>query len=94
MSANGTLIRRSPGALWRRVVDEVLVALPGRDDIQKLVGPAAAAWALLELPRAIPELVEELSQIYGVERHRIASDVEHLVSDLLARGSIVEVGSR
>ena len=84
---------RSPGALSRRVGAEVLLASPGRADIDRLSDSAGAVWSLLDEPRTAPALVGALSEAYGVSPGGIATDVEALLGDLVHRGWVEEIGS-
>jgi len=82
---------RSRVALSRRVGGEVLLAAPGREDIDRLSDTAGAVWSLLEEPMPAPALVARLSEAYGVPEERIAADVEVLLADLVRRGWVEEV---
>jgi hypothetical protein len=82
---------RSPVALSRRVGGELLLAAPGRTEVDRLSDSAGAVWSLLEEPMAAPALVTTLSEAYGVPEERIAADVEALLADLVRRGWVEEV---
>jgi len=84
---------RSPGALSRRVGGEVLLAAPGRGDIDRLSDSAGAVWSLLDEPRTMPGVVGSLSEAYGIAPERIAADVEALVDDLVRRGWVEEIAA-
>lgn len=83
--------RRSPSVITRGVGDEVLAAVPARDDFHCLAGTALAVWDLLEVPRTLPELVRIAAAAYSTESERIASDIDRLVDDLIAEGLVEEV---
>lgn len=82
---------RSRTALWRRVGGEILLAAPGRPDVDRLSNSAGAVWTLLEEPMPASALVATLSDAYGVPRGQITGDVEALLADLQARGWVEEV---
>jgi Coenzyme PQQ synthesis protein D (PqqD) len=82
---------RSPAALSRSFEEEVLLAAPGREAIDRLSGTAAAVWELLDVPRTLPDVVAALGHSYGADSATIARDVDGLVDDLLARGWLEEV---
>jgi hypothetical protein len=87
---NEGLFQRSPGALFRRVGGDVILARPGREDFDSLSSTASAAWELLDTPKGLDQLVNELAVQYGMQPHSITSDVAALLLDLLRRGWIEE----
>lgn len=93
MSEREPTLRRTPSALWRLAADEVVVAIPGRTEIDRLIGPAATAWALLEDPRTVADLVDNLAEIYSTTPERIAPEVKSVLRELVQRGSLQELGS-
>lgn len=88
---NEGLFRRSPEALFRRVGGDVILATPQREDFDSLSSTASAAWEILDTPKGLDELVNELALTYGMQPHAIVSDVATLLLDLLRRGWIEEV---
>lgn len=88
---NEGLFRRSPEALFRRVGGDVILATPQREDFDSLSSTASAAWEILDTPKDLDELVNELALTYGMQPHAIVSDVATLLMDLLRRGWIEEV---
>ncbi len=83
-----TWIMRSPTVLWRQTGAEVIATTQGRDDFDKLSPTAAAVWLLLDAPITLGQLKELVAERYGKPAESIASDVEALVGDLLARGLV------
>jgi pyrroloquinoline quinone biosynthesis protein D len=77
---------RSTSALSRTVGPEVFLAAPDRDDVDRLSPTAGAVWGLLDRPRTISSLVDELSRAFDAPRERLAEDVEALLADLAGRG--------
>jgi len=47
-----------------------------------LAGSAAAVWGLLDEPRTLDELAEQLADAYDAEPARIAADVKPLLTQL------------
>lgn len=86
-------IRHATSLLTRSFGDEVVIAAPGGEDFVHLRGTSAAVWGLLDVPRALPEIVEAVAEFYGAVPDAISSDVEALLENLLRRGLIEEVGS-
>jgi hypothetical protein len=83
-----TIFTRSDQSLWRSFATEVLVAVPGRDDIDQLVGTAAAIWDELDVPRTAREVAESLGGEFAAPAEVIRQDVERLLDDLVQRGCI------
>lgn len=82
---------RSRAALSRRVGGEVLLASPGRPDVDRLSDSAGAVWSLLEEPTPASTVVAALSDAYGIPLEQIRADVEALLADLVTRGWVEEV---
>lgn len=91
MSPEKARFRRSASTLWREVGGEILLAPPGREDLDQLSGTAATVWILLEEPQTIQELVSTLGDLYNTQAEAITAEVEQLVYDLVSRGSIRQV---
>lgn len=88
MNGQDDCVRRVPGAAFRRLGEQVIVAVPGRDDIDVLVGSAAAVWSLLDVPRTITELVDILESRFRSAPHQIERDVRVLLERLRAEGAV------
>jgi hypothetical protein len=88
---NEGVFRRSPEALFRRVGGDIILATPDREDFDSLSSTASAAWELLDTPKGLDELVNEMASEYRMQPHAIVSDVAALLLDLLRRGWIEEV---
>jgi len=73
------------------VGDQILLAPPGREDLDQLSGTAATVWILLEEPQTLQELVSTLGELYNTPVQAIRASVEQLVNDLVSRGSIRQV---
>ena len=84
-------IRRASGVPFRWLDDRVILALPGKEDLESLDGTAAAVWDLLSEPMTVPELTKVLSDQYRAPRGRIARDVRSLIDTLKHQGSVEEM---
>jgi hypothetical protein len=86
--SEGTLLRRSPRALWRSVGAEVLLTAREREDFDHLSETAGIVWQILEVPMALENLVQALGDVYGLPPGDIFDDVRRLVRDLRESGWI------
>jgi hypothetical protein len=86
----GTAFVRST-ALSRRVDEDVLLAAPGRESVDRLSATAGVVWSLLEEPHTAAWLVDELCRRFEAPRERVEADVGHLLADLAERGWVREV---
>lgn len=82
---------RSPDVLSRSVAGEVLVTAPGREEVGRLSPSAVAVWSLLDEPRTLSAVVEQLVETFHAPRATIAGDVEVLLADLVRLGLVSEV---
>ncbi|MGH2746652.1 MAG: PqqD family protein [Actinomycetota bacterium] len=73
------------------MTDQVWAAVPGGEGFHCLSGTALAVWDLLEVPRALPELVGIISAAYSVDPANVASDVDGLIDDMVAKGLVEEI---
>lgn len=80
---------RTEDVLYRSFAGEVLLAAPRRNEVDQLKGPAADVWDLLDRPRTLPDVVEQLKKRYGgAPVDRVQDDVQALLDDLVERGWI------
>jgi hypothetical protein len=89
--AGAVRFRRSDRVLSRRVGADVLVTIPGDEDVHELSGSAIAVWAVLETPRTLTELVGDLADAHAAQPAEIADDVEGCLLTLMAHGVVEEV---
>ena len=73
---NDTRFRRSADALYRRVGVDVLVTRPGDPQMHELSGGATAVWDGLHVSPTLPELVDRLAAVHGMEAEQIDGQVE------------------
>jgi hypothetical protein len=83
-----TMFRRADRVLWRSFAAEVLIAVPGRDDIDHLEGTAAAVWDELKAPRTATEVTDRLCLEFASPADVVGPDVEGLLKVLVQRGCI------
>ena len=81
-------VARDPAARWRRCVDGVVVMAGDADEPVFLKAPGDAIWQLLQEPRTIDELVDELAAEFAGDRASIADDVAAFVADLRRTGLV------
>jgi hypothetical protein len=86
-------VRQAPAVLCRDLGDEVLLAVPGRPDVERLTGGAAVVWRLLGSPVAPADLAEELAAPNGPDPLEVRAGLEGVLAELRARGLIEEVAS-
>ena len=82
------MFRRAERALWRSFAAEVLVAVPGRDDIDHLEGTAAVVWDELVVPCTAREVTERMCVEFASPPDVVGPDVEVLLAELVQRGCI------
>jgi hypothetical protein len=82
------VFHRSSHVLARSFGEEVLLASPEKEEVDRLVGPAAAVWELLATPQSATSLMAELAVTYRTSPIAIGDDVQVLLKDLDARGWI------
>jgi hypothetical protein len=84
-------LRQVPSVLQRDLGDEVLLALPGRSDVDVLTGGAAMVWRLLDRPVAASELIDAVAGTEEADRTELRAELDGVVADLRGRGLIEEV---
>ena len=82
---------RSPGLLWRRTFDRVVLLVPGSgDDCLVLPGTGIAVWECFAEPCSVAEAVEGLAAAFGADPEVVARDVVPITEALVAQGALVE----
>jgi hypothetical protein len=82
--------RRRGDVTWRISMDRLIVAAAGARNPVTVHGSAAAVWALLDRPRSLAELAEQLGDRFGVAPAAIAADLAPTLADLAALGVLEE----
>lgn len=85
--AGATRLVRAPGALWRRLLDGVLVLAPDQDEPLHITAPGDVVWELLAEPITVDELIEELAELYGTPAGTVSADLEPLLATLRESGA-------
>jgi len=85
-----SVIRRHPAAFHSPVHDELVVTQGERDTYFRLCGTGKKIWDLLETPKAVEELCNELLGEYIVERCAAEIEVLAFLADL-ERQELIQV---
>jgi coenzyme PQQ synthesis protein D (PqqD) len=85
------LVRRSPGALWRRVHNEVVATTSSDADVHDLAGGAGHIWEELAMPRSREGLARVLADRFDEPLHELRPQVAACVAELTALGLVEEV---
>lgn len=85
----GTVVGRNEAVLHRRLLDGLLLLVPGSSEPLKISSPGEVLWALLEPPMRVGDLVVDLAEIYSAPSATVRSDVESILDELRAIGAIV-----
>jgi hypothetical protein len=85
-------IERDPAALFRWLVDGVLVLAPAATVPSRITAPGDAVWAALVEPRTTASLTEELSARFAAPASVVGADLESLVQLLLDTGALRMAG--
>lgn len=75
---------------WRRVGTEVLIARPGRQDVDSLQGAAAMVWLLLDRPSTMEEMLASAA-VTGIDRSGLEDRVRDAANSLRSLGVLDEV---
>lgn len=73
---------RSEGALWRVVLNDVVLAAAGSDKEPMALSGGAALWETLETPTSWPELGREFSDASGPSESGGVEGLHHLLLEL------------
>lgn len=83
-----TLMARSPGTLWRRVLGGLLVLAPAMDEPLLVSQPGDLIWLLLDEPTTLGTIASALAELYGVEPATVTADIEPTLHTLFEQGAI------
>ena len=84
-----TTWQRHEGVLWRRSGSRRVVRCPGTDELIVIDGGGSAAWDLLGQPTPEEELIDELSQGFGIHRSQVAAEVTTFLEELRSVGAVI-----
>lgn len=87
----GVRFTRSPEALSRYIGADVLVTIPGDEQVHELSGGASAIWEELRTPRDVVDLIDRLTSAHAAEPSLIATQVEECIDTLLRLRVVEEV---
>jgi hypothetical protein len=83
-----TAYRRAPTALWRTTLSGVIILDKQSECPFRLNGTGADVWALLDQPRTLATLANELSDRFGSPVEQVSEAVEPLLTQLLSARAI------
>src|SRR6266545_3023150 len=75
--------QRNPAALFRRLLDGVLVLGPAADEPLQISAPGDVVWELLAEPLTQRALTEDLSEIFGAPVNVVRADIEPVLTALI-----------
>jgi len=82
---------RAPDALWRDLVDGVLLLSPSLEQPIAVLGPAADAWDALSAPAEFPDVVRQLVERYRGRPADVERDLAGVFAELERSSLIVRV---
>ena len=89
--ADETLLVRSSAALWRRLLDGVLILTPEMSEPLRITAPGDVVWLWLEEPQNIDDIADGLATLYGVTSDTVRADIAPVLRELFELGAIVSV---
>lgn len=81
----------SPEVLFSKIDDEVIIMSIEADSYFGLDPVGSRIWELLEQPATMDELVSQLVQEYDVGEAECRQDAQDFVTEMVARGLILEL---
>jgi hypothetical protein len=82
------LVERDPSALFRRLLDGVLVLGAQATVPSRITSPGEAVWAAFAEPRTLASVTAELSTRFAAPRAAVSADIEPVVRLLLDTGAL------
>jgi hypothetical protein len=82
------LLERNPSALFRQLLDGVLVLGAQATVPSRITRPGEAVWAAFAEPRTLASVTAELSTRFGAPRSVVSADIEPVVRLLLGTGAL------
>lgn len=77
--ADNVIVQRAPEALFRWLLDGVLVLAPGMHEPVRITSPGEVLWSMLAEPCTIGALIETWSALHGTEAQIARADIEPLL---------------
>jgi hypothetical protein len=76
------------GVLSQELDGELLLLAPGHAEALHLDAVASTIWRLLEHRPSVEELIDALTELYGVERDRVTTDLGPVLERLEEHGAV------
>ena len=87
--AADVLVERSSAALWRRLLDGVLVLAPEMPEPLRFSTPGEVLWAMLDQPCTFAELVDAWSVLYEISERTARAVIEPVFVAWCDGGAVV-----
>lgn len=82
----GTSLSPHPEVVARAMGDDVFLVHLVRGTVFRLNHTGLMAWDLLGTSQSVPEIIEQVAAVYGVEPCRVEPDIHALLGELLRNG--------
>ena len=79
---------RASGAVWRSSLDQVIVSVPGSDELLVLTGTAADLWHALAESTTVDALSRRMADAFDGSADTIAADLTAALQDLATQGAV------
>nr|WP_294850445.1 PqqD family protein [uncultured Sphingomonas sp.] len=83
--------QRSRNLLWNEIAGDFVALNPDRGTCFGMADVAADVWRLLDRPRTIAQMTEELTQIYDVDDGACRQHVGELLNEMVREGIAVQL---
>lgn len=79
---------RARGALWRSILDGVIISAPWTQELLVLKGTAAELWYALAEPVTVDQLSRQMSTSFDSSADAIAGDLASSLRELVLQGAV------
>jgi hypothetical protein len=86
-------LERVPEALWRGLLDGVLVLTLSVEQPLRITTPGDVVWRLLASPLTATELIRQISNQYHTTERAVRTDIEQVLAALMGVGAIRQIPS-
>ena len=88
---NEKVFSRKKGVVFRRILDEMVLINTKAGEVITLNETGADIWERIDGKKNVGEILDELAQLYDVERNELERDVKNFIEDLLDAGILEEI---
>ncbi len=81
-----TVIKRSENIAWQKFEDKVFIITPDDSMLHMLNETGTRIWEIIEKPKKISEIVEEILKEYDVTKEKAEQSVKRFISELIKKG--------